>query len=211
MDRTRIGFVVGLTAEARLLRGCGFAIGVGGGAPAGAAVAAGRLVDDGAQALISFGLAGGLDPALPAGAVLVPDLIVEAGTSFVCDPGLVAWLGRTGGALLAGESVAVTAADKAALFAQTGAAAIDLESGAVARVAAARGVNFAVLRAICDPAGRNLPPAALVALNQVGKIGFLRVLASVIREPSQIAGLLALARDAAAARAALAGRLQRLK
>jgi adenosylhomocysteine nucleosidase len=113
--------------------------------------------------------------------------------------------------MLAGAAIAVTVAEKKSLFEATGADAIDLESGAVARVAAARGVPFAVLRAVADPAERNLPPAALVALDRSGRIGFLRVLASVFGNPAQIPGLLALARDAAAARRALKGKISSLR
>ncbi len=94
-------------------------------------------------------------------------------------------------------------AAKRALFGATGAQAVDLESGAVASVAVAHGLPFAVVRAVCDPAERDLPPAALVALNPDGGIGLLAVLCSVVRRPGQIAGLLAVARDAALARRGL--------
>jgi adenosylhomocysteine nucleosidase len=95
------------------------------------------------------------------------------------------------------------AADKARLFAATGAAVVDMESGAVAAVATAAGLPFAVLRVVCDPAGRDLPPAALVALDGDGAIAALGVLASLLRHPGQIPALLRLARDAAAARTGL--------
>jgi adenosylhomocysteine nucleosidase len=146
---------------------------------------------------------------LAPGAVLVPERVVEGENSYLCDPALIAWLGgATMGIMLGGEKIAVTAAEKAALFAASGADAIDLESGAVARAAIAHGIPFAVLRAVADPAGRTLPPAALIALNRSGQIGFLRVLASVLRHPGQIPPLLALARHAAAAKRALAGRVR---
>jgi adenosylhomocysteine nucleosidase len=208
MDVGKIGFVVGLTAEAALLRGTAFAVGVGGGTPAGAEAAALRLAAQGAVALISFGLAGGLNFSLAPGAVLVPRAVVEGPARFSCDPAFTAWLsGANCDAVLAAQDIAVTVAQKAALFAQTGAAAVDLESGAVARVAAQAGLPFAVLRAVADPASKNLPPAALVALNHAGRIGFFRVLASVLRHPRQIPALLALARDASAARKALLDRV----
>lgn len=203
--------MVGLTAEAALLRGTGFAVGVGGGTPAGAEAAAGRLAAQGAGALISFGIAGGLNPALAPGAVLVPRRVVEGAMDFKCDSSLLAWLGgATCDALLAGAEIAVTRAQKSALVAQTGADAVDLESGAVARVAAGAGLPFAVLRAVADPASRDLPPAALAALNAAGRIGIFRVLGSVLRHPGQIPALIALAGDAAAARKALQVRLRML-
>ena len=67
----------------------------------------------------------------------------------------------------------------------------------------AHGLPFAALRAICDPATRDLPPAALIALNAAGAISLPDIARSIARQPSQIIGLLMLARDAAAARSAL--------
>jgi adenosylhomocysteine nucleosidase len=90
------------------------------------------------------------------------------------------------------------------LSARTGASAVDLESGAVARVAARHRLPFAVLRAVCDPAQRSLPPAALAALNSEGAIRTLSVLGSIVARPWQIPALLRLALDAALARHALA-------
>ncbi len=204
----RIGVVVGLAAEARIARRLGFRVEVGGGDAPGAAQAAQRLADEGATALISFGLAGGLDPTLRPGTIVVPARILCDGRSLPADPPLAA---RLGGAstdlLLAGKRIATTGAEKRKLHAETGAAAIDLETGGVASVAAARGLPFAVLRAICDPAERSLPRAALAALDLHGRIALLQVLRAVTREPSQIAGLIRLAADAAVARRALVQRV----
>jgi len=178
---------------------------VGGGLPAGARAAAEVLAAQGVSALMSFGLAGGLDPALAPGRLVVPRRVISAGGVWLTDPALTQDCGgATAEALFAGETIAATATEKAALHAQTGAAAIDLESGEVAAAAARHGLPFVVVRAICDPAERNLPPAALAALNTAGVIGLGRVLASLLRAPRQLPLLLALARDAGAARRALA-------
>jgi adenosylhomocysteine nucleosidase len=162
------------------------------------------LLHEGADGLISFGLAGGLDPALRPGDLLVPGQVLTEAGEFTADPDLAgAFGGLTGHRIWGGTAVAATAADKQALFRGTGAAAIDLESGAVAQVARARGVAFIAVRAICDGADRDLPDAALVALGSAGGIGLLRVLGSVLRHPGQVPALLTLAADAAKARGAL--------
>jgi adenosylhomocysteine nucleosidase len=193
-----LGFVVGLAAEARIARRLGL-VAIGGGMPDGAQVAAETLIAKGVRGLVSFGLAGGLDPVLRPGDIIIPDSVRVGDTEFATAD----LVGPTSGVLLAGSAIAATRAAKKILFATTGAAAIDLESGAVARVAQRHNLPFAVLRAICDPAERDLPPAALAALDASGAIGIWRVLASIARAPGQLPDLIALARDAARARRAL--------
>jgi adenosylhomocysteine nucleosidase len=207
-----IGFVTGLTAEARLLEKTGFLVAAGGGWPEGAYRAAERLIGQGAKALVSFGLAGGLAPGAAPGALLVPRAVAEGADYYPCDPALIAFLGgSTGDTILAGTDIAATVAEKAALYGATRIGAVDLESGAVARVARAHGLPFAVLRAIADPASRTLPPAALVPLLPSGAIDLPRILRSVLANPAQIPALIGLARDAGRARAALVARVKTLK
>ena len=195
----------GLEAEARLARRWGLPVAVGGGTAAGAARAAASLAPD-VRAIVSFGLAGGLNPGLRPGAVLVPRTVCDADGAWTTDDALNAALGGcTGHVLLGGGSVLATVAEKAAHAA--GADAVDLESAAVARVAARHGLAFAALRAVCDDAHRALPHAALVALDARGRIGMVRVIGAALAHPGELAALVALARDAARARAALVARV----
>jgi len=204
----RLGVVVGLAAEARIARRLGCPVGVGGGTLSGAEAAAERLVASGVDALLSFGLAGGLDPALRPGALVVPLAVRTGGRRIAADPALSARLGGVEVPLLLGAAHAVaSAADKRLQFRQTRAVAVDLESGAVARVAAAHGLPFAVLRAICDPAERSLPPAAVLALDATGRIALPAVLRSLAGNPLQIGALVGLARQAGRARRALVRRV----
>jgi adenosylhomocysteine nucleosidase len=180
----------------------------GGGTPKGAERAAERLVARGAKALLSFGLAGGLDPALKPGTIVVPLAVIEGAASYNTDPALSTAIGGWfGGFIVASDRIVVAREDKRALFEATLACAVDLESGAVARVAKRHDLAFAVLRAICDPASATLPPAALAALDAAGAIAFGRIAASIVLRPSQIPALVRLGRDAAAARKALIGRV----
>ena len=205
-----LGIVTGLAAEARLARPLGSAC-AGGGTPQGAAEAATNLIAQGATALISFGLAGGLNPALPAGTLIIPGALQTPAGAKLADAVLVRRLGGPRHTLYAGIDIAVTRADKKALYDRTGADAIDLESGAVADVAAAAGVPFAVLRAICDPADTDLPPAAMIALDARGAITVARVAGAVLRQPAQLPALLRLAAHAAAASAALRQRVAQIR
>ena len=202
-----IGIVTGLPAEARLLRGLAFRVAIGGGSPAGAEAAARRLVGDGALALVSFGLSGGLQPGLRPGEILIPgEIRLVSGERFPTDPALSRRLGGATAifnAILGGDRVAGDPDEKLRLWRLTGAAAVDLESGAVASVAAEYGLPCAALRVICDPANRRLPPAALAALDHGGNIAIGAMLRALAADPWQITGLLGLAADAFAARRAL--------
>ena len=199
--------VVGLAAEARIARRLGLPVAVGGGGgEAGAAKAVAELLAGGATSLISFGLCGGLDPRLQPGDIVIPDAVVDGDERWEVDPTLRARLGEgEGGALYAGE-VLVSPKDKRHTHRTLGAVAVDVESAAVARA----GVPFAVLRAVCDPASRGLPPAAQVSLDGRGRVNVLRVAAAVLVRPHQIASLVMLARDAGRARRALVRRVHAL-
>lgn len=199
--------VVGLRAEARLVRRLGLPVAVGGGTAVGAAAAVARVAAN-ASGLVSFGLSGGLDPAARPGLLLVPASVLCDGQWYDADPALTAWLGGpTPHRLLAADAPAVSAGDKQRLWQQTGATALDLETGAVVRAAAAHGLPFAVLRVICDPAEQDVPPAAVEALDARGVFALARVARSVVRRPGQVPALLRLAVDAAAARRALVRRV----
>ena len=205
-----IGFIVGLRAEARLLGPLGsrVLVEVGGATVAGTRAAVSRLILAGASHLVSLGLAGGLEPGLRAGDVVVPSRIVAFGKDYLPDLSLCARLGGvTAGGLLHSDVMVATVAGKQALYAESFCVALDMESGIMAHAAAEAGLPFAALRAICDPASRSLPPAARVALKPDGGIALAPLLNSLLRGPRQMPALVGLARDAAAARQALAGRI----
>jgi adenosylhomocysteine nucleosidase len=200
------GIIVGLAAEARVARPLGWPIAIGGGTAAGAEAAAERLVRQGVTALISFGVAGGLDPALRPGTIVVPhEILMDDGERLQTCQVLGRRLGGTASPIImfGADSIVGSAAEKTELFATTRAAAVDMESGAVARVAARHGIPFAVLRAICDPAERDLPPAALIPPDRNGAIQLGRIIGSFFAQPMQMPALPALAADAAAARRSL--------
>ena len=199
-----------MQSEARLLRALEgrVVVAVGGATAQGTRDAAQELIRAGVGALVSFGLAGGLDPAARAGDLLVPSRIVAFGRDFLPDLALCAQLGGiTPGGLLHSDAVVATAAEKQALHAGSLCAALDMESGVAAQVAQEAAIPFAALRAICDPAGRDLPPLACRALGPDGRLQWRPAMASLLHHPLQLPALLALARDAAAARAALLARI----
>jgi adenosylhomocysteine nucleosidase len=150
------------------------------------------------RGVISFGVAGGLDPSLRSGDVVVATEVLAGDTRWLADLALneemianVA-LGRrrvVRGGLAGVEQVLAATAAKAALWVQTGAAAVDMESHIAAAYAAEAGLPFAALRVISDPASRALPALAMVAIKPNGEIDLRKVLRSVARNPLSLRAL----------------------
>lgn len=207
-------FVVGMAMEACLLRGRRVVVG------AGDAESLARKIDaamiERPEPLLSFGVAGGLDPRLRPGDLVVADSVWSGGEIFDCDP---AWVERlrdlAGGPpgprrIAAQDDPAATVAAKSTLHKLSGAAAVDMESHVAARAARRHNVPFAVWRVVADPAGRDLPSAALAPLRADGRPDLPPILARLARRPGQIAALLALSRDLNAAMAALRAKVAAL-
>jgi len=202
---TKVGAVTGLAAEADVARRAGIIAQPSGGIPAQTTAIAESLLSEGAEALISFGIAGALAPALTPGCVLVPRAVIdETGSRFavdaewrmqITDALRVAGMRVDDGDLLGAHEAAASPARKAELHRITGAVAIDLESHLVAQAAARAGRPFLVLRAVSDSATQALPDAAVHGLAANGKPALGRVLLSVARDPRQIPALIKLAGD----------------
>ena len=200
--------VSGLLREARIAAGPGIRTLVGGGnAPLLRRTLDGALAE-GAQGLISIGIAGGLSPSLRTGDCIVASDVRQGDQCFPAD---AAWTARIReklpdaifGAVAGVDAIAVTTSDKAILFGKTGAYAVDMESHIVARAAKAYGLPFAVVRTICDSADTALPPLASAAITARGTLALAGVLSSLARDPLQIVVLPRMARDSRAALAAL--------
>lgn len=123
-----------------------------------------RLLRDAPPSLLlHVGFAGGLDPALAAGDVLrIGRVVNEAGERVVLDPAD----GRA--VLLTAGAVADSPARKAELFKRHLAAAVDMETFHVARLAQQAGVRMIALRAISDPAHTTLPAACIHWVTHAG-------------------------------------------
>ena len=138
-----------------------------GGAGCAAASRAAALLADGHRPrhLVSAGFAGGLDPALPRGALVVPSRVLREGEAELATLPVRCPGATSGGAIVTVDAVVTTVAAKRALAAATGAALVNMETWAVARVAAAAGIPCVSLRVVSDAAVDELPAdiARLVA------------------------------------------------
>jgi len=193
--------VTGLLAEARLVQPVAGRAIAGGGDPARLEAELDRALADGAQAVLSFGLAAGLAPQRPPGTLLVPTEVIGGSQRYATD---ARWSQRMRCALGAADPGPVAGVDsplrgpidKAQLHQATGAVAADMESHFAARLALRTGRPFAALRVICDPAERALPPAALVGMKPDGRVDLAALLASLLRNPRQLPDLIRVASDA---------------
>ena len=239
-----IGIVSALAAEARTLgpaarHGAGLRqtadgalLAVSGIGRAAAAAAARRLVLAGAGALASFGMAGGLDPTLICGAVLLPEEVAAYDDTRSGKPppatsqdwrqrlraALPESLIACGGRLLTSEQPIGSPEAKADAWRHSGAAAVDMESAAIAQVAGQAGLPFIAVRVIVDTAGDELP-AAVIAASGGGRLRVGRLIGGLLRTPGEVGALIrlsaryriagrvlaAIARPGSAARRALLG------
>ena len=122
------------------------------------------------EGIISTGFCGGLDPALQVG-----DIVREIHTI---------------------DRVAVTAAEKRELRERTGAAAVDMESSALAEKAREWGVPFHVIRAVSDRADEDMPLDFNMYRGSDGRFSISRIaLAALARPFSRVPALLRLDRN----------------
>ncbi|MEQ8506049.1 MAG: hypothetical protein RIB80_12050 [Rhodospirillales bacterium] len=218
-----IGIITGVLREAACLSDIAdnddLMVGTAGADPERARELAAEMFAKGALGVLSFGLCGGLDPELKAGDLIVPARIIAAGgKSLTCDPD---WSGRLEQALgdevvrkeaTLAHSTAIVAGPrrKSVLRANTGADAVDMESYAVGQAARKAGRPFAVIRAVSDTAGTQLPEWTDEIVSATGGTDGVRLLKNLARHPGDIGKLLSLGRGSTRALKVLrrvAGRL----
>jgi len=174
---------------------------------AAAALGARALIEAGATSLASWGTAGGLDPALTSGTIFLPGEVISLdGTAL---PTARDWRERVGatiavhrpvagGKLLTSPQAIGSVSDKATAFSRTGAAAVDMESLAVAKVAMSHGIPFIAVRVIVDSAADVLPRAVMTA-SVGGYLRIWRLIGALALSPGDLASLMRLARGYRAA------------
>ncbi|SCX00602.1 hopanoid-associated phosphorylase [Nitrosomonas eutropha] len=207
---SRVGIIVALRAEARCItqrrltfdravaldenltiRICGM-----GGAAARRA-AADLCNQAGVAGLISFGVAGALDDGLQPGHLVLPESVLADKNyptdgmwrtsvqhclpdhiNVTCDP------------LATSDEVLTTEAAKRMFALQSGGCAVDMESGAIAAVAAEKGISFLVIRAISDPVQFSPPAALMDALQPDGSVKPIPLLTLLLKRSLNLNELL---------------------
>jgi hopanoid-associated phosphorylase len=200
-----LGIVTGMVSEARIFGAAIDRQGVltisAGGDPHGTRDGIANLIARGADRLVSFGIAGALDPALKPGDLVVGSAVhTTDGARYPVDQKWLAHLtthltdARVAD-VVGSTAIAATAAEKAMLHRDFGAACVDQESHWVAEAAHADRLPFIVVRAIADRAADDLPPAVLTGLDNKGNPRTGAVIAALLRDPMQLPGLIRVARQ----------------
>lgn len=188
-----IAVVCAVPAERRALAplaGAGVALHVSG-MGAEAAARTGRSVVRGRpRALIAAGFCGALAPDLAVGDLVGAVEVVDeaSGRRHRGDPALVARLPGRPVVLTSARRVARDAGQRAQLEGD----AVDLESAALADVAASAGIPFAALRAVTDTVGHRMPDLE-PCLDGRGRLRPGACAAHLLRHPGELPALLRLA------------------
>lgn len=165
-------------------------------------------IGQGATGIISFGIAGALAPDLAAGDWVIASGIKHDNNLIMTDRAWAQKLlemlpGARYADVVGANGLVASPLEKADLYDQTGAAAVDMESHIAGQIAAERGIPFAACRVIIDAARCSLPPAAAVGLHADGTPDVVAVLRSVLQSPGQLPDLIRTAFDFGVARRAM--------
>jgi hypothetical protein len=150
-----------------------------------------ELVLQGVSGLISLGVAGGLDPVLKPGDLILPHEISNVdGEAIPCDaPWLQALSAKTkphaNGRLLSSPVPVTSVADKARLHKNYDANAVDMESFSIAKMAQSAALPFIAIRVIVDGADMAIPESALAGTP-------FAVMKKAVKQPGDFPALLRL-------------------
>lgn len=175
------------------------------------------LVRKGVAALLSVGVAGGLQPGLRPGDLIVAERVGEQGAEgesetwdsddacveFVYSTLLAEGMSARKGSIISTQTPILSAQGKTTLYSRTNALVVDMESSAVARVAAESDLPFLALRVVSDSLERTPGPDLAGCLDRSGKVCLPLFLRSISRKPSLIPELFRTARDFAVALSSL--------
>ncbi len=171
-----------------------------GAGPLNSGNAARLLIAKGADRLISWGCAAALEPQLRPGNLVIADQIFFDQQIFDTDKRwshklrsrLSEKLPVTSGNLATKSRIIASSIDKQTIHKDSGAIALDMESGAIAKAAIQADIPCLVLRAIADPASMDLPQAVVQALNSQGQVELGKLLMFLMIHPWELPGLIRL-------------------
>jgi adenosylhomocysteine nucleosidase len=158
--------------------------------------------------VVSAGACGALAPELEVGELVTPETVLGPDGQRHATAALAGLARR--GTLLTTDQVVGDGAAKARLWLETGALAVDMESAAILRWAADRGVRGVVLRGVSDTANRGVPADLARVVSEDGRVHPMRAVTAVLARPAALADAMALRAGTAAALKTVAAALGKL-
>jgi hypothetical protein len=160
--------------------------------------------------VISAGVCGALAPDLQSGDLVLPESVLGptaerlnvTPTAYARATALAPAARR--GTIATSREVVATADAKSALFAATGAVAVDMESSVILTHAAFAGCPALVVRGVSDTAHESLPPELIALVTPAGKLSAVRALSLAVTRPRVLPRALALRRTTRRALTAVA-------
>ncbi len=136
------------------------------------------------ERVITAGFAGGLNPRLPCGAV-VYEQDFDAGFGRELEE-----FGAVPGRFHCHRRVAITAAEKSALWRETGADAVEMESSVIRTICRELHIPSATVRVISDDAHQDLPLDFNALMTSDDRINYLKLMWAVLSRPGRIPKLI---------------------
>ena len=158
--------------------------------------------------VISAGACGALAPDLAVGSLVVPEAVIGPHGARLAAAALSA-LARAG-TLLTVADVVHTPSEKARLWIETGAVAVDTESSVILEWARTLGVPAAVIRGVSDGAASGVPRDLAAVVEPGGRVSRGQVLRAMFSRPAALADAIALGRGTGAALRTVAAALGRV-
>jgi adenosylhomocysteine nucleosidase len=134
------------------------------------------------DAALSTGFCGALDPKLQIGEVVVADCVACSGASHPARP-VTTDRPHSSGSLISTDHVVTTAGEKSALWKKSGAVAVEMEAGAIARLCSERRLPFYCIRAVTDLAGETMANDFNLVLRRDGHFDTIGILGNSLRRP----------------------------
>lgn len=167
------------------------------------------LAHNAPKLVLTCGFAGGLNPDLKIG-----DVVFESGNQSVpadiggCEKLLAA--GAKSVKLFCADRIATTVAEKKKLRVETGADAVEMESGVIQAVCRERGIACVTVRVISDPADEDLPLDFNALSKPDQSLDFGKLFLAIAKSPGKIGALMALQKKTSFAAQQLAAVLDKI-